>query len=102
MMNKDSMKYNSIIKTTDEQGKVHSFKLVEIVEVDKKEYGLFEYLENKPRNKYAKTKKEDDELIIMRITQKSGEHYFEVIEDDDEFNKVMDYIEKHEDELEFE
>lgn len=93
---------DQIVKTTDENGIVHSFKLVEIVEFDKKEYGLFEYLDPEQKDHKPKLYKPDEELIVMRILHKKGEYYFEVIEDEEEFNNVLEYIEEHEDELEFE
>lgn len=95
-MSKDA---NPIIQTTDENGEQHSFKLVEIVEVNKQEYGLFEYVDN---DKPSKSKNADDEeMLVMKIINKKGESFFEVLEDEEEFETVLDYIEKYQDELTF-
>jgi len=98
MIKDKKQKFDPIVKTTDEKGKTHTFKLVEIVEIAKKEYGLFEYIDDDGK----KIKTEEDELIVMRIKQKKGDYYFEVIKDENEFNSVLDYIDKYQDELEFE
>lgn len=95
-------KTNSIIKTTDEYGKTHSFKLVEIIEIDNQEYGLFKYLDPALKKKQDNKANDDDELIVMKILIKDGESYFQLIEDEDEFTYVLDYIEQHEEEIEFE
>lgn len=98
MTNNDDIK-DSIIKTTDEEGNIHNFKLVEVIEIDEKEYGVFEYIEPEVPNKNS----EDEEaLVIMRIIHKEDNYYFEEIEDDDEFDKVIEYIEEYMDELELE
>lgn len=93
--------FDPIVKTTDENGNVYNFKLVEIVEIGKKEYGIFNFLDPEAPNKKHNIADEDDELIVMRIIKKGNDFIFEVIEDDNEFNYVLDYIEKNEDELEF-
>lgn len=101
-MKQEEQNVDPIIKTTDENGNTHTFKLIEIIEVKKKEYGLFEYLDPEKPNKTFKTKDEEAELIVMRIKSKQGESVFEVIEDENEFEQVMEYIDLHEDELHFE
>ncbi|MEW5819563.1 MAG: DUF1292 domain-containing protein [Cyanobacteriota bacterium] len=93
---------NKVIKTTDEDGKIHTFKLVEIVEYANNEYGLFEYLEMPEEDMNEFETPDEEELYVMKIIQKKGEFFFEVIDDEDEFNRVMDFIEKNSDELEFE
>lgn len=101
-MTKKDLNIDPIIQTTDENGKTHTFKLVEIIEMKNKEYGLFEFLDPSKPKKAFKTKSEESELIIMRIKTKQGESFFEVIEDENEFEQVMNYIDLHEDELHFE
>jgi hypothetical protein len=102
MSNQKHSSAEPIIQTTDETGKVHTFKLIEIFEVDKEEYGLFNYMNPEPSIFTSVKAGEDAEIIVMKIVKKDGHSYFEIIEDEEEFNYVLDYIEKHEEELEFE
>ena len=81
----------NFIETVDEDGNKVSFELLDIVIVDDVEYALLLPTE--------KDEDAEDEIIVMRL-KKDGEDYsFEAIEDDDEFNKVAEYIEELEDEI---
>lgn len=81
---------DQIIETVDENGNVVKFELYDIVEVDEKEYALL-----------LPTDEEDaDEVILMKITKDGEEYLFETIDDDDEFEKVAQYVENMEDEEE--
>lgn len=81
---------DQIIETVDENGNVVKFELYDIVEVDEKEYALL-----------LPTDEEDaDEVVIMKITKDGEEYLFETIDDDDEFEKVAQYVENMEDEEE--
>ena len=74
----------------DENGNVVKFELYDIVEVDEKEYALL-----------LPTDEEDaDEVVLMKITKDGEEYLFETIDDDDEFEKVAQYVENMEDEEE--
>jgi uncharacterized protein YrzB (UPF0473 family) len=78
---------NNVIKTVDENGKEHNFELVDVVVVDEQEYGLLLYLdEDKEENE------EEEEVVIMRLYKENDEYTFETIEDDEEFNKVVDAL----------
>ncbi|MEI7473854.1 MAG: DUF1292 domain-containing protein [bacterium] len=93
-----------IIRTQDENGEVHNFELVDVVEVDGNEYGLLVYVDEDETAETEKSEgcgcsneecgcEEEEEIIIMKLN-KSGESYsFETIEDDDEFSKVVEYLE---------
>lgn len=99
MVKNKKEKLDPFIKTTDEHGKTHTFKLVEIIEYNENEYGLFKYVD--PTTIKGKFKnQDDDEIIVMRILSQNDESFFEVIEDEKEFNEIIDYIEEIEDELE--
>ncbi len=81
---------DQIIETVDENGNVVKFELYDIVEVDEKEYALL-----------LPTDEEDaDEVVLMKITKDGEEYLFETIDDDDEFEKVAQYVENMEDEEE--
>ena len=83
---------NQLIETVDEDGNVVSFELFDIVEVDEQEYALLLPSED--------AENEDAELVIMRLTKEGEEYIFETIDDDDEFNKVANYVETLADEEE--
>lgn len=73
-----------LIETVDEEGNVINFELFDIVEFEDKEYALLLPAENKS---------DDDEVVLMRLTKDGEDYLFEAIEDDEEFEKVADYIE---------
>lgn len=73
-----------LIETVDEEGNIINFELFDIVEFEEKEYALL-----LPEGEKA----EDTEIILMRLTKDGEDYLFEAIDDDDEFDKVADYIE---------
>ena len=85
-----------IIKTIGEQGEEIFMKLLEIVTVNDKDYALLSLVEdeNMPSDDV------EDEIIIMKMNKTDDDCTFEIIEDDEEFEKVEAYIESLEDETE--
>ena len=81
---------DQIIETVDENGNVVKFELFDIVEVDEKEYALLLPVEEE----------ESDEVVLMRLSKDGEEYLFETIDDDEEFEKVAEYVENMEDEEE--
>ena len=81
-----------MIETFDENGNKVSFELLDIVTVDDVEYALL--------LPAGDAKDEDGEILVMRVRKEGEEYSFEVIEDDDEFNRIAEYIEELEDEIE--
>lgn len=81
---------DQIIETVDENGNVVKFELYDIVEVDEKEYALL----------LPADEEDADEVVLMKITKDGEEYLFETIDDDDEFEKVAQYVENMEDEEE--
>ena len=82
---------DELIETVDEEGNKVTFELLDVVTVDDVEYALL-----LPKD----VKDEDGEILVMRLKKEGEEFSFEAIEDDDEFNKVAEYIEELEDEIE--
>ncbi len=80
---------NEIIKTIGENGEEIALKLVEVINIDNKEYALLSLYDET-------TKKAADELVIMKMFKTDDECTFEVIEDDDEFNFVANAIQDDE------
>lgn len=81
-----------LIETIDEDGNIINFELIDIIEIDGKEYGLL-----LPKEDENDDSDEEKEVVLMRLTKEGEEYVFEMIEDDDEFNKVVDYIDSLED-----
>lgn len=73
-----------LIETVDEFGKVVNFELFDIIEFEEKEYALL---------LPADSNDDMDEVVLMKLSKDGEEYVFEVIEDDEEFNKVAEYIE---------
>lgn len=74
----------NLIEITDDDGTVIKCELYDIVEFENKQYALL--LE-------ADSEDEEPEVVLMRYTEEGEESYFETIEDDEEFEKVSEYIE---------
>jgi uncharacterized protein YrzB (UPF0473 family) len=86
-----------IIKTQDENGEIHNFELIDIINVDNQDYGLLVYLDeegNKPEDE------DEEEVVIMRLSKQDDAFTFETIEDDDEFDRVVSYLETDEEDEE--
>ena len=80
-----------MIETIDEEGNKVVFELLDIVTVDNIEYALLLPVEEEKNE-------EEGEILVMRLKKDGEEFSFEAIEDDDEFNKIAEYIEELEDE----
>lgn len=74
-----------LIETIDDNGNVVNFELFDIVEFEEKEYALLIPTESEDV--------EDDEVVLMKLTKDGEDYLFEAIEDDEEFDKVSEYIE---------
>ena len=89
MTNHDEME-EQLIETIDEEGNIINFELIDIIDMDGQEYGLLLPKENDDPE-------EEKEVVLMRLTKEGEEYIFEMIEDDEEFNKVVDYIDSLDD-----
>ncbi len=82
---------DNIIEITDDDGTVIKCELYDIIEFENKQYALLVE---------ADSDEEDPEVVLMRYTEEGEESYFETIDDDEEFEKVSEYIESLETENE--
>lgn len=89
-MPKEELDEKQLIETVDEDGNVVNFELFDIIEFEEKEYALLLPVEEKTS--------EEDEIILMRLQKDGDDYIFEAIDDDDEFERVSDFIENIEDE----
>ena len=85
-----TMEEKQLIETMDEQGNIIKFELYDIAEVDEQEYALL--LPAEPQEEG-----EEEELVLMKLTQDGEDYIFESIDNDEEFNKVAEYVENMDD-----
>lgn len=77
-----------IIETVDENGNNIKFELFDIIVFEDQEYALL-----------TNPEVEDDEnIVVMKLLNDGDGYTLETIEDDDEFDRVQEYIESIEDE----
>ena len=76
-----------IIETLDEKGKLIKFELFDIIQFEGSEYALLLPGDEKDKEE------NDSEIVLMKLIQEGSGYSFEKIEDDDEFERVYEYIE---------
>lgn len=81
-----------IIETIDEEGNKVCFEVIDFVTVDDIEYALL--------IPEGADDEEETEVLVARVKKNGDEDFFELIEGDEEFEKVAQYIAEIEDELE--
>jgi putative holliday junction resolvase len=91
-----------IIKTQDENGEIHNFELIDVINVDEQEYGLLIHLDEDEKHcacgcECTDEEDEEDEVIIMRLSKQDDAYTFESIENDEEFDRVVNYLENESD-----
>ena len=75
---------DNTIEIIDDDGTTIKCELYDIVEFDGKQYAVLAEKDSED---------EEPELVLMRYTEEGEESYFEAIDDDDEFERVSEYIE---------
>lgn len=79
-----------IIETVDENGNEVKFELFDIIVFEEQEYALLTNPEDE----------NDENIVVMKLLKDGSGYSLETIEDDEEFEKVSEYIESLEDEAE--
>ena len=82
----------NLVELSDEDGNVTSCEIYDIVEFEGKTYAMLLPVEEESE--------EEPELIVLEYVENGEEGSFVSIEDEEEFNKVCDYIESLMDEVE--
>lgn len=91
MANHEDME-EQLIETIDEDGNVINFELIDIVQVEddesikNNEYALLLPIDENDESD------EEKEVVLMKLIKDGEEYIFEAIEDDAEFDKVVEYI----------
>ena len=76
-----------IIETLDEKGNLIKVELFDIIQFEGSEYALLLPGDEKDKEE------NDSEIVLMRLIQEGSGYSVETIEDDDEFERVSEYIE---------
>jgi len=74
----------NIIEITDDEGNEIKCELYDIIEFEGKQYALLVE---------ADSDEEDPEVVLMRYVEEGEDVFFETIDDDDEFDRVEEYVE---------
>lgn|SRR5574344_232058 len=85
---------NKIIETLDEDGNVIQFELLDIVEFENNEYALLLPVEQEDED----DNDEETEVVLMKLSKINEEYVFYAIDDDAEFDRVVDYVQSLEEE----
>lgn len=75
---------SNLVEIQDEDGNVTKCEIYDIVEFEEKNYALLLPLEDESE--------EDPELIVLEYIEKDDEGYFQSIDDENEFERVCEYI----------
>ena len=84
---------DQIIETVDENGNVIKFELFDVIEFEEKEYALL-----LPVGVEVDEDSDESEMVLMRLVKDGEDYSFETIDDEEEFERVSDYLESIEDE----
>ncbi|MEM0952300.1 MAG: DUF1292 domain-containing protein [Cyanobacteria bacterium P01_H01_bin.74] len=86
---------NTIIETTDEEGEVHVFEKVSEFEFENTDYALLIYRgapEDLSDQQSEASVSEEEEVVVMRVALEDGQEVFEAIEDEEEFSRVVAFL----------
>lgn len=84
---------DNIIETIDEDGEVIKFELFDVIEFEEKEFALL-----LPVGVEVDEDSDESEMVLMRLVKDGEDYSFETIDDEEEFERVSDYLESIEDE----
>ena len=79
-----------IIELNDEDGETFQFELIDVIDFEGRKYGLL--LPADDEDDTLIDNEEEKEVVLMRISKIMGETVYELIDSDEEFKKVEDYI----------
>jgi hypothetical protein len=85
-MSEDFDYQDNLIEITDESGNAIKCELYDIVEFEGNQYAVLAEVDE------TGLESEDPELVLMKYSEEGGSSYFETIADDDEFERVSEYI----------
>lgn len=78
---------SNIIQTKDENGEEQNFELIDVFTVGEKDYAALIRVDENGNDE------DEEELILMRLVEEDDNYTFEEIEDDEEFEAVVEAFE---------
>lgn len=75
----------NFVEIVDEEGNVTKCEVYDVIDFEEKTYAMLLPMEDEDS--------EEPELIVLEYIEEGDEVYFQNIEDEDEFNRVCEYIE---------
>ena len=79
--------YNTdIITLEDDDGVEYTFEVLDRIETDEARYVALLPVYDDPK----KMLDDNGELVILKVNEENGEEFFEDIEDDDEYDMIVD------------
>ena len=82
----------NFVELCDEEGNVTKCEVYDVVDFEEKTYALLLPLEDE--------NEEDPELILLEYVEEGEDGYFQNIDDEEEFERVSEYIESLAEEVE--
>ena len=87
---------DELLELVDEDGNKVQMEVLDILTVDDKEYALL-----MPPHEHSEDEADNEtEVVVMRLKRDGEDYVLELIEDEEEFSRVEEYIEQLEDEME--
>lgn len=88
-----------ILTLSDDEGNEHQFEVVDTAEVDGSTYMALVPVFDEA----ADLLEDSGELVVLKVVEEDGEEFLEVIEDEEEFNKMGNFfVERLSDTFDFE
>jgi hypothetical protein len=89
----------TMITLEGDDGNTYSCQLIDIFEFEKQEYALLLKELSNGEKKPAATDQENKEeeegaIVVMRLIQRDDQYIFQTIENDQEFERVISYVEE--------
>lgn len=84
----------AIITLEGEDGTSYNCQILDIIEFEGQEYGILLKLKADDKPSDSPEGEEEESLVIMRLIQRDDQSIFRTIESDDEFDKVVAYVEE--------
>lgn len=79
---------DELVVLVDEEDKEHTFQIIEVIELNDQEYAVL----------VPWDEKDDDSAIVLKIIEENGEEMLYDIEDDKEWETVVEYWNNYVDE----
>ena len=80
----------NFVEIVDEEGNVTKCEVYDVIDFEDKTYAMLLPIDEEDSD--------EPELIVLEYIEEGDEVYFQNIDDEDEFNRVCEYIESLEDE----